>query len=150
MNIPDDSVPTEVYKIQENNTEYTPHIVEPSIGIDRWMLAMLYQNYMYRKNKPILNLPTKMAIYDYAVFCLLQRDDLQQLANNIQRVLDDKYKIYIDNSSCSIGKKYLRADLLGVQKCITVDIQSLTDNCITVRDLLTTNQERINIKDLPC
>jgi len=140
-------------KKTETFDEYYPNIIEPSFGIDRLIYAILMQNTWTRADtengiRYVLSLPIKLAPYNLALFVLLDREDLYEILNKIKNILKKKYSIYYDYSTTKIGKKYVRADSIGVPFAITIDVQSLSDQNITIRDRDTMQQVRIPINEL--
>jgi glycyl-tRNA synthetase len=90
-----------------------------------------------------------IAPVDYCVFPLFEKDGMGKLANDIHRSLCSKSgTVSIYDASGSIGRRYARADEIGVPVCITVDHQSLEDNTVTLRDRDTGKQSRISISEL--
>ena len=86
---------------------------------------------------------------DYAVFPLFEKDGMGDIAQLLNKQLNSRLGIVsIYDSSGSIGRRYARADEIGIPHCITVDHQSVDDNTVTVRDRDTGEQKRVNIIDL--
>lgn len=150
------------YFDQEKQEKYHPYIIEPTIGIDRAILAVLVNSFDVvgsRKkdsNSPennkneevVLRLPKKLAPYKAAIFPLVKKDRLQKIAKNIFGDLSNQFSIFYDESG-SIGRRYRRQDEVGTPYCITVDFDSLDDDKVTIRDRDTMEQERVAIKELP-
>ena len=96
-----------------------------------------------------LRLNESIAPVDYCVFPLFEKDGMGKLANEIHRLLCSKSgTVSIYDASGSIGRRYARADEIGVPVCITVDHQSLEDNTVTLRDRDSGQQSRISISEL--
>ena len=136
----------------EKNKNYTPYVVETSIGLDRMFLAIfswaLKEELIEEGNtRTVLKLPAILAPYKVAVLPLLKKDGLPELARKILEDLKWKYNISYDEKD-AVGRRYRRQDALGTPFCITVDHQSLEDKTITIRDRDTMNQERISLKDI--
>ncbi|MBK9283074.1 MAG: glycine--tRNA ligase [Sphingobacteriaceae bacterium] len=136
----------------EENKSYVPYVVETSVGLDRLFLATLSSAYQDEKlengeTRTVLNLPPALAPIKAAIFPLVKKDGLPELANKIADLLKFDYQVIIDEKD-TVGKRYRRQDAIGTPFCITVDHQSLEDNTITVRDRNTMKQERINIEAL--
>ena len=128
--------------------------MEPAFGIDRIIWHIL--DHCYHETKKggedytLLSIPKSVAPIDVAVLPLSEKDGMQELAENIHRNLCGRKNVYSAyDASGSIGRRYARADEIGVPFCITVDNQSLTDNTVTLRDRDTREQIRLNIDDLP-
>ncbi|AYV81801.1 MAG: glycyl-tRNA synthetase [Harvfovirus sp.] len=128
---------------------YIPNVIEPSVGIDRLCYAMLVHNLFVRAESPsrmVLRLRRCVARYDYAVFPLSNDSELIGIVMEIISALKNKrLKCFTDLSSVNIGKRYIRADELGVAHSITVDFLSLKDGKVTVRDRDSMEQVRIAI-----
>lgn len=126
----------------------TPHVIEPSYGIDRIIYCVLEDAYTERDEKSVLNLKNSVAPIEVGIFPLVSKPELVKVA---KRVYEDMkasgfYSIYDEVDS--IGRRYARVDEIGVPYAITVDFDTISDNAVTVRDRNTTNQVRIKLKDL--
>ena len=132
---------------------YFPHVIEPSFGIDRIMFSIFDHCYWTREEKDtrnVLSIPNIIAPYHIAIFPLFNRQNLVSMADKIRDSLS-KYTwctCFVDTSNTNIGKKYVRADEIGVQYVITVDPGSLTDNKVTIRDRDSMKQVREEIDKL--
>lgn len=127
-----------------------PYVIEPSIGIDRIIFAMANTLLKRRDNdneKIVFNLNPEFSPYDVGLFVLSNDNKLLGISHEIQKILTN-FKLYTDFSGTSIGKRYVRADQIGVPFIITVDFDSLTDKSVTVRRLNDGFQERCNINTL--
>jgi len=135
----------------QTNERYTPYVIEPALGVERATLAFLLDAYcvdeVNGEERTVLKLHRDLAPYKAAVLPLSKKDELMPLTQKIADVLRPHMQIDIDVTQ-SIGKRYRRQDEIGTPKCITVDFDSVNDNCVTVRDRDTTNQERISIDSL--
>lgn len=138
---------------------FIPNVVEPSFGIDRLMYAVLEQNIWFREqdinkgtNEPrraVLSLVNQLCPYDVAVFPLHKKDKMIEMAKQIRTALIlQKYKCYIDDSGTSIGKRYTRADELGVKHVITVDPGTLDTGIVTIRNRDSMQQITIHYNDI--
>lgn len=132
---------------------YIPHVVEPAFGIDRIIWHLLDHAYDESgkdgEEYVTLRLSGSIAPVDYCVFPLFEKDGMGKLAKNIHRSLCSKLgTVSIYDASGSIGRRYARADEIGVPICITVDHQSLQDNTVTLRDRDSGKQSRISISEL--
>jgi len=136
------------YFDQEEQKHIVPYVIEPSLGVDRAMLAILCDAYREEivegETRVVLGLHPVMAPVKCAVLPLLKKEPLEELARRIYRDLKKYYTVEYDNSG-SIGKRYRRQDEIGTPYCITVDYESLNDNKVTVRDRDTMLQDRIEI-----
>jgi len=140
------------YKDPATNETFYPHVIEPTWGVDRSVLAVLCNGYTEEENRVVLKLPARLAPYKAAVFPLLaNKPDLVQKARtiykNLQLTTDNFGPVAWDDRG-NIGKRYLSQDEIGTPFCVTVDFQTLEDNTVTVRDRDTTKQERVEIDKL--
>jgi len=140
------------YFDDQSNEKYFPYIIEPSGGVDRATLAFLVDSYQEEEVKGetrvSLKLHKDLAPTKVAVFPLLKnRQPLVELAKNIASNLKKKF-ICVYDDTAAIGKLYRRQDEVGTLFCVTVDVQSLEDKKVTVRDRDTMQQERIDIEKL--
>ena len=135
----------------ELNQSYVPYVVETSVGLDRLFLAVLSsglkEEQLENDTRTVLNLPPALAPYKAAVFPLIKKDGLPELAEDIMRLLKFDFNVAYDEKD-TVGKRYRRQDAIGTPFCITVDHQSLEDKTVTVRHRDTMQQERIAIADL--
>jgi glycyl-tRNA synthetase len=132
---------------------YIPHVVEPAFGIDRIIWHILDHAYDETgkdgEDYTVMRLSEHVAPVDYCVFPLFEKDGMGELAQSIHRTLCLKVNIVsMYDSSGSIGRRYARADEIGVPKCITVDHQSLEDQTVTIRDRDSGEQHRVHIDSL--
>jgi len=134
------------------NERFYPYIIEPSGGVDRSVLAFLVDAYHEEKIKDdlrvVLKLHKDLAPVKVAILPLLRnRPEIVELAKKISRNLKkDIIAVYDDTGA--IGKLYRRQDEVGTPFCVTVDVQSLEDKKVTVRERDTMQQERIDINNL--
>ncbi len=137
------------YKDQESDEEFWPHVIEPTWGVERSVLAVLCEAYDDKdKERIVLRLKPKLAPYKAAVFPLLaNKPKLVELACKIYDDLRKELFVAWDNRG-NIGKRYYSQDEIGTPWCITVDFESLEKQDVTVRDRDTTKQERIKISEL--
>ncbi|MBI4094722.1 MAG: glycine--tRNA ligase [Candidatus Liptonbacteria bacterium] len=135
---------------------YWPPTIEPSLGVDRTVLALLLEAYAEEKDpstklgasRVVLKLKPQLAPYKAAVFPLLaNKPELVALAKNVYNDLRKDFMVAWDDRG-NIGKRYYSQDEIGTPYCITVDFESLEKKDITVRDRDTMKQERIKISDL--
>ncbi len=148
-------IPEEAYSIKEieitvDYEKVLPWVIEPSFGIDRIFFSLLEHNLYKRKenNYNVLKLKPHIAPFKVAVFPLMVKDNLDSIAHDIyENLKNNGISCYYDDSG-SIGKRYARADEIGVPYCITVDYQTLKDKTVTIRERDSTDQERIHIDDI--
>ena len=131
---------------------YVPYVVETSIGVDRMVLAVLSHSYKEEtlengETRVVLSLPAPLAPYKVAVLPLIKKDGLPEEARKIIDELKYDFNCQYDEKD-SIGKRYRRQDAIGTPYCVTVDHETLTDHCVTLRDRDTMQQERVPISEL--
>jgi len=144
------------YFDDQTRERYVPHVVEPSAGADRATLAFLCEAYTedmipdnqgVPQSRLVMKLHPRLAPIKVAVFPLVKRDGMPELAQEIYRELKRHWNVFYDQSG-SVGRRYRRQDESGTPFCVTVDSQTLTDGTVTVRDRDTTQQERVSIQEL--
>ncbi len=136
------------YRDPETGSEFLPHVIEPTFGLDRSVLAALLNAYHEEGERVVLKLPQKLAPYKAAVFPLLaNKPELVKLARKIYDDLRKDTMVAWDSRG-NIGKRYFAQDEIGTPRCITVDFDSLEKNDVTIRDRDTMKQERVKITDL--
>ncbi|HHU22775.1 MAG TPA: glycine--tRNA ligase [Clostridiales bacterium] len=140
------------YFDQEKNEHYIPYVIEPSLGVDRVVLAFLvdaYDEEMVDEAKgdmrTVLRLHPALAPIKCAVLPLSKK--LSEPAEKLYHSLQKYFMVDYDESG-SIGKRYRRQDEIGTPFCVTYDFESENDGCVTVRNRDSMEQERINISDL--
>lgn len=136
------------YKDPVTQEEFIPHVIEPSMGVDRTVLAVLLNSYREENGRVWLSLPPKLAPYKAAVFPLLpNKPELVEKAKEIYVDLKSEMMVAWDDRG-NIGKRYASQDEVGTPFCVTVDFQTLDDETVTVRDRDTATQERVQISEL--
>lgn len=127
-----------------DNGKVMPHVVEASIGIDRLLFALLDNSTVKDKERgwDWLKLNRNAAPYAYAVFPLQKDDKLVTFARKISKDLTGKGVTNFYSESGSIGKRYAKADEVGIPNAITVDFQTIDDGTVTIRDRNTAKQVR--------
>ena len=141
------------YFDQQTGERFIPHVIEPSLGLERTVLAVLTSAYhedeMNGEKRVFLKLPKEIAPYQFAVSPLLKnKPELVALAREIYENLKSKGVRVIFDDNGNIGKRYRRQDEIGTPSCITVDFDSLEDQTVTLRDRDTGEQKRVKIEDL--
>ncbi|MBU2251400.1 MAG: glycine--tRNA ligase, partial [Candidatus Omnitrophica bacterium] len=136
----------------ETNERFIPFVIEPSAGVDRTFFALICNAYheeeVKGKLRTVLKLKPSLAAFRLAIFPLLKnKPDLVELAKNIFYDIKNKVSVVYDDSA-AIGKLYRRQDEIGTPFCVTVDVDSLTDKCVTVRDRDTMQQTRVSTDKL--
>jgi len=139
------------YFDEENKEKLVPFVIEPSFGLERTVMVLLLDSYAEIKEdnelKVKLKLNPSISPVKVAVFPLMKKDGLVEKAREVFEKLNKEFVCEYDDSG-SIGKRYARADEIGVVAAITCDYQTLADNTITIRDRDSTNQIRVEIKEL--
>jgi len=136
-----------LYREEGKESSY-PHVVEPSFGVNRTFLAILYSAYHQEKDRLVLKLSPKVSPYKTAVFPLLaNKEKLVQKATMIYQELNQKFTTVFDGIG-NIGKRYRRQDEIGTPWCVTIDFQTLENETVTVRDRDTMKQERVAVSQL--
>lgn len=141
-----------VYFDSVENKKIRPYIIEPSGGVDRATLAFLVDAYYEEKVKDetrvVLKFSPELAPIKAAILPLLKnRPQIVEMAKGIAASLMKDIRVVYDDTA-AIGKLYRRQDEVGTLYCITVDVQSLEDKKVTVRDRDTMLQDRIDISQL--
>jgi glycyl-tRNA synthetase len=130
---------------------YIPYVIESSAGVDRTLLAILIDAYdediIDNEERVILRLHPKIAPIKVAIFPLVRKGGLPEVAKKIEKELRKFFTTFYDEVG-SIGRRYRRQDEIGTPFAITVDFQTLEDNTVTLRDRDTTAQERYKIEEL--
>lgn len=133
----------------ETNEKYIPYVIEPSVGVERLLLALMCEAYtveeLERDTRVVLKLHPYLAPYKVAVLPLSKK--LQDKAGEVFNMLSKHFACTYDENQ-NIGKRYRRQDAIGTPYCVTVDFDTMEDGCVTVRDRDTMEQERIKIEDL--
>ncbi|MDE6758641.1 MAG: glycine--tRNA ligase [Clostridia bacterium] len=133
------------------NEKYVPYVIEPSLGVERMVLALLCNAYEEQEleggdSRVVMHFHPAIAPYKVAVLPL-QKKALGEKSEEIYRMLSKKYSATYDESA-SIGKRYRRQDEIGTPYCVTVDFETLEDNCVTVRERDSMQQERVSLDEL--
>ena len=136
----------------EINESYTPYVVETSIGLDRMFLAVFSKSLQEEElengtSRTVLKLPAVLAPTKAAIFPLVKKDGLPEVAKKIVADLKWDFNVIYDEKD-AVGKRYRRQDAAGTPFCITVDHDTLTDNMVTIRQRDTMKQSRVKIEDL--
>jgi len=127
---------------------FIPHVIEPTFGMDRSLLAVLVNSYQKDEKRTVLTLPVRLAPYKIAVFPLLKnKEQLVGKAREIFNRLNTRWNVAWDERG-NIGKRYYSQDELGTPFCITVDYDTLDKGDVTVRNRDTMEQERVTIGQL--
>ena len=133
------------------NEKYVPYVIEPSLGVERMVLALLCNAYEEQDlgdgdSRVVMHFHPAIAPYKVAVLPL-QKKALGEKSEDIYRQLSKKFSATYDETA-SIGKRYRRQDEIGTPYCVTVDFDTLEDDCVTVRERDSMQQERVPIEKL--
>ena len=136
----------------ELNENYTPYVVETSVGLDRMFLAIFSKSLKEEtledgSTRTVLALPAVLAPTKAAVLPLVKKDGLPDIAHKIVEDLKWDFNVVYDEKD-AVGRRYRRQDALGTPFCITVDHQTLEDNTVTIRHRDSMQQDRVAISDL--
>lgn len=136
-------------QVSFDGRKFTPHVIEVAYGIDRPFYCVLESCLREEGDRTYFSFPADIAPYTCGVYSLVKKDGLLEKAEEVGRMLREAgLYVYTDHAG-SIGKRYARADEVGVPYCATVDYESLEDGKVTVRDRDTKEQKRVLIEDLP-
>ncbi|MBC3845529.1 glycine--tRNA ligase [Winogradskyella echinorum] len=140
------------YFDHEENASYTPYVLETSIGLDRMFLAVFSNSLEEEeledgKTRTVLKLPAVLAPAKAAIFPLVKKDGLPEVAKEIVDDLKWDFNVIYEEKD-TVGKRYRRQDAAGTPFCITVDHDTLEDNTVTIRHRDTMDQKRVKIEDL--
>jgi glycyl-tRNA synthetase len=136
--------------------KYIPHVIEPSAGADRATLAFLCEAYSEDQapdengkmtERTVLKLHPRLAPIKAAVFPLVKKEGMPEVAQSIYRTLKKEFNVFYDEKG-AVGRRYRRQDEAGTPYCITVDGQTLTDQTVTVRDRDSLKQDRVPVADV--
>ncbi|MCD4727001.1 MAG: glycine--tRNA ligase [Pirellulales bacterium] len=140
------------YFDDQTKERFTPHAIEPSAGVDRATLAFLCEAYREdeapdERGKPtkrmFLKLHPRLAPIKAAVFPLVKKDGMPEVAREIYKTLKPHFPVFYDEKS-AVGRRYRRQDEVGTPFCVTVDSQTLQDGTVTIRDRDTLRQWRVH------
>ncbi|HEX7380389.1 MAG TPA: glycine--tRNA ligase [Pirellulales bacterium] len=143
------------YFDDETRERFVPHVIEPSAGADRATLAFLCEAYQEDevpdehgkpRSRTVLRLHPRLAPVKAAVFPLVKKDGMPEVAQKIYRELKPHFNVFYDEKG-AVGRRYARQDEVGTPFCITVDGQTLSDGTVTVRDRDTLRQWRVKAEE---
>lgn len=140
------------YTDPETREKFIPHVIEPTFGVERTILALLCDAYDEEELeggeiRTVLHLHPRIAPVKIAVFPLMKKEPLASKATEVFQKLQSHWVCEYDESG-AIGKRYRRQDELGTPFCITIDFDTLENDTVTLRNRDTMKQERISISDL--
>ena len=154
MNIQRVSNKSMEYTVKGTNTKFVPHVIEPSFGVERALMAVLSGAYcedeQNGEKRVYLALPEHLAPVKFAVSPLLKnRPELVEKARQVyaQLAKANPGRVMWDDNG-NIGKRYRRQDEIGTPHCVVIDFQTLEDGTVTVRERDTTEQRRVDVSKL--
>ena len=136
----------------ELDKNYTPYVLETSIGLDRMFLAIISNSFKIEtledgSTRNVMSIPKQIAPNKLAVLPLLKKDGLPEYARKVMNEFSHEINLVYDEKD-AIGRRYRRQDAIGTPYCITIDHQTIEDDSFTIRDRDSMEQKRINIEDL--
>jgi glycyl-tRNA synthetase len=144
------------YRDDITNEKFIPHVIEPSAGADRGALAFLCEAYNedmapdengQMQSRVVMKLHPRLAPVKAALFPLVKRDGMPEIAQDLYRALKKKFNVFYDEKG-AIGRRYRRQDEAGTPYCITVDGDTLKDQTVTIRDRDSLQQWRVKVDDV--
>ncbi len=154
MNIQNASGKSMEYTVKGTNDKFVPHVIEPSFGVERALMAVLSSAYtvdeVNGEQREFLKLPDHLAPVKFAVSPLLKnKPELVEKAREVYTILKKKYGAVMWDDNGNIGKRYRRQDEIGTPHCVVIDFDTIEkDGMVTVRDRDTTEQRRVSIEEL--
>jgi len=153
MNIQKASGKSMEYRPKDGSEPFVPHVIEPSFGVERMVMAVLSSAYtedeVNGEKRSYLKLPAHLAPVKVAVSPLLKnKPELVAKAKEVYNMLKKEYGNVMWDDNGNIGKRYRRQDEIGTPYCITIDFDTLEDNTVTVRHRDTTKQDRVELETL--
>lgn len=141
------------YIIKGTNEKFIPHVIEPTYGVERALMAVLSAAYtedeINGEKRIVMKFPEHLAPIKYAVSPLLKnKPELVEKAREVYTILKKKYGAVMWDDNGNIGKRYRRQDEIGTPHCVVIDFDTLEDNTVTIRDRNTTEQTRVAIQEL--
>lgn len=145
------------YTDPETGEKFIPHVVEPSMGLERTILVTLLSAYHEEEaptaeageteRRVVLRLPKHLAPIQVAVLPLSKKEELVTVAKTVALELRRYFTVEYDDTQ-SIGRRYRRQDEIGTPYCVTVDFDTLSDKSVTIRDRDSMHQERVRMDEL--
>lgn len=141
------------YRPKDGGKPFVPHVIEPSFGVERAVMAVLVSAYaddeIGGEKRAYLKLPANLAPVKVAVFPLLKnKPELTKKAKEVYKTLKRSFDNVTYDDGGNIGKRYRRQDEIGTPYCVTIDFDTLADDTVTIRHRDTTKQERIKTSKL--
>jgi glycyl-tRNA synthetase len=140
------------YRTKDGSESFVPHVIEPSFGLERAIMAVLSAAYtedeVNGEKRVYLKLPEHLAPVKYAVSPLLKnKPELVAKAREVYEALKKKHGAVMWDDNGNIGKRYRRQDEIGTPYCVVIDFDTLEDGTVTIRNRDTTEQKRVLIDD---
>ncbi len=141
------------YQDPHSGERFIPHVIEPSFGVDRLMLAVIAASYSVEEingeSRTVLKLKPELAPVKVAVSPLLRnKPELVEVAQKVYKDLKKEFGAVMYDDNGNIGKRYRRQDEIGTPLCITIDFDTLEDKSVTIRNRDTLKQDRVKIETL--
>ncbi len=134
-------------EVQVEDKKILPHVIEASFGVDRPFYSVLEHSFTEEEKRTYFAFNKKVVPYEVAVFPLISKKKLPEKAKEVYSYLAENGITAQYDDSGSIGRRYARADEIGIPACITIDFDTLDDNSVTVRERDSTKQVRVKIKE---
>ena len=135
-------------RVNYNGRKFIPHVIEVAYGIDRPFYCAVESCYREDERGCFFSFPKYIAPYFACVFPLVKKDGIDERAREVFNELTSRGFYVLYDKSGSIGRRYARADEVGIPYCVTVDYDTLKDNTVTVRERDTKDQERVDVSEL--
>ena len=141
------------YRDKKTGESFVPHVIEPSFGVERLVMAVLsaayHEDEVNGEKRTVLKLPEAFAPFRFCVSPLLKnKPELVEKARTVYQILRKKYGNVTWDDSGNIGKRYRKQDEIGTPKCVVIDFDTLEDDTVTIRDRDTLAQTRVKINEL--
>ena len=133
--------------VMDDESKILPHVFEISMGIERSLYSIFEHSFKHEDQRSLLSLKSYLSPFYCAIFPLVNKNNLPELAHNIYEDLKLDFNVFYDKSG-SIGRRYRRQDEIGTPFCITVDFETLESETVTLRNRDSMEQIRIPIKDI--
>lgn len=153
MNIQKNAGKSMEYTIKGTNTKFVPHVIEPSFGVERVVMAVIASAYtedeVNGEKRIVMKFPEHLAPVKYCVSPLLKnKPELVEKAREVYNMLKKQYGNVSWDDNGNIGKRYRRQDEIGTPYCVVIDFDTLDNDTVTIRDRDTTEQKRVKVVDI--
>lgn len=141
------------YRTKDGSQSFVPHVIEPSFGVERMLMAVLCSAYhedeINGEKRTYLKLPPSLAPVKVAVSPLLKnKPELVEKARQVYSLVRERFGNVMWDDNGNIGKRYRRQDEIGTPYCVTIDFDTIEDDTVTVRNRDTTEQKRVAVASL--